>query len=77
MSDLIASSEKLSSPASTAPEANFILGGYSWIKKGFEIWTINYRPQEKHFAADPAKWLSYSPAAKKVVADSGPRLREK
>jgi hypothetical protein len=38
MSELILSSRLLSTPVSAAPEAEFLFGGYSWIKKQFEIW---------------------------------------
>ncbi|MBV8793918.1 MAG: hypothetical protein JO136_03175 [Hyphomicrobiales bacterium] len=37
MSALINSSERLSSPIGTYPEADFIFGGYSWIAKKFII----------------------------------------
>jgi hypothetical protein len=53
-------SKFLSAEASTAPEAEFIFGGYSWIKKRFELWSIKYRSSEQRFVAYPAQWFSYS-----------------
>lgn len=67
MSALIESSEHLSGPVSITPEALFLFGGYSWIKKQFEIWRIQYRKPERKFVAEPAQWLRYIPEACKIV----------
>lgn len=67
MSEQIASSKKLSAPESTAPEANFIFGGYSWIKKKFDIWSLSYDPASKRFRAMPATWVAYHKIGKKIV----------
>lgn len=37
------------------PSAEFIFGGYSWIKKKFMIWNIFYNPGMDAFEARPAK----------------------
>jgi hypothetical protein len=37
-----------------ATEAQFIFGGYSWRKKDFQLWTFQYDPRTKKFAARPA-----------------------
>lgn len=55
MTDLICSSEKLSSPVETYPEANFLFGGYCWKSKRFEMWTIHFSPSERKFVAHPPK----------------------
>jgi hypothetical protein len=60
LADQITSSPLLSMAMSTDPEANFLFGGYSWVKKCFEIWSISYRASEKRFVAAPARWISYS-----------------
>jgi hypothetical protein len=40
------------------PDASFILGGYSWIRKTFSIWKIHYKQKEKQFVYRPAKkWI--------------------
>jgi hypothetical protein len=66
MSGLIKSSPHLSSDADADPEANFILGGYSWIRKKFEIWNVYYHKTEQRFIAQPAQWLCYSSLAKRI-----------
>ncbi|MGJ8624379.1 MAG: hypothetical protein ACSHW1_16625 [Yoonia sp.] len=55
MAELILSSEKLSSPVETFPEANFLFGGYCWKSKRFEIWTILFSQSEQKFVAHPPK----------------------
>jgi hypothetical protein len=47
-------------PQSELPGAHFLFGGYCWIKKKFELWSIRYIPADKRFVAQPAQWLSYS-----------------
>ena len=37
------------------------------MKKGFELWSINFRPKEQRFSAEPAKWIAYSKSAKRIV----------
>lgn len=49
------------------PGATFVFGGYSWVKKGFEIWTFSYRDGEKRFVSEPADWMTFSEKAKKIV----------
>ena len=66
MADLIMSSLHISSTQSTDPDANFLFGGYSWIKKRFELWSITYRASESRFFAHPAQWLSYVEASGEV-----------
>jgi hypothetical protein len=40
------------------PETSFILGGYSWARKGFSIWLIHYKTKEMKFVCRPAlKWI--------------------
>jgi hypothetical protein len=56
----IVSSPLVSQEAPTAPEADFLFGGYSWVKKRFQLWSIRYRPAERRFVAEPAQWFSYS-----------------
>lgn len=40
--------------------AHFIFGGYSWSKKCFELWTIQFDASTRTFRANPAKSLLYS-----------------
>jgi hypothetical protein len=63
----IKSSTHLSTPADTYPEAEFLFGGYSWIKKQFELWHIAFRKGDRSFAANPSKWIVYSSELDKVV----------
>lgn len=55
MAELILSSERLSSPVETFPEANFLFGGYCWKSKKFEIWTTLFSQSEQKFIAHPPK----------------------
>ena len=64
MSGLIESSLGLSSPANTDPEANFILGGYCWITKSFEVWHI------KH-SAKQGKFIAYPPKCVRIIGHTG------
>lgn len=41
------------------PGVSFLLGGYSWERKRFELWSIRYNSGTKHFDAAPGKWLSF------------------
>lgn len=52
---------------SALPGAHFLFGGYCWIKKRFELWTIHYNARERQFVADPAQWMSYSRRARAVL----------
>ena len=76
MSGFIKSSPYLSSEADADPEANFILGGYSWIKKKFEFWNVFYHQKEKRFIAQPAQWLCYSSLADRIWLRRNPALPE-
>lgn len=59
---------------SVKPEANFLFGGYSWIKKKFELWSIRYRGPQDGFAAEPAGLVRYHPDAEKwVYTNASPR----
>jgi hypothetical protein len=67
MAKQIQSSQHIKKPQATNPEAMFLFGGYSWVKKDFQLWSISYRPLEKRFAAYPAHWLSFLPEARRIV----------
>ncbi|HAU4883662.1 TPA: hypothetical protein F3L15_06450 [Aeromonas hydrophila] len=43
------------------PDAKFIFGGYSWVRKKFMIWHITYSTSTKSFKADPASEINGSP----------------
>lgn len=36
-----------------APAVDFILGGYCWFRKTFQIWKIQYEPTKKEFVGQP------------------------
>jgi hypothetical protein len=48
------------------PAAEFLLGGYSWVKKRFELWRIHYQASEKTYVADPALWVYFSAGDKRI-----------
>lgn len=49
-----------------APSVTFLFGGYSWIKKRFQLWSISYAG-DGTFAAHPCRWLMFSEDAGAVV----------
>jgi hypothetical protein len=59
MAELIKSSERISVEQSVNPNADFLFGGYSWVKKRFELWLIGFDEKEHRFIAREAQWLSY------------------
>lgn len=40
-----------------SPGAEFLFGGYSWVRKEFLLWTIRYSSQEGRHLAQPARWI--------------------
>jgi hypothetical protein len=67
MKDQLKTSERVVRNGEALPEANFLFGGYSWVKKKFQIWSISYRHGDKHFVADPARWLTYSKDRSRII----------
>lgn len=59
MKDLLKSSPNCSIPQSEEPNAEFLFGGYSWVKKRFELWEISFNSKEDRFVAHAAQWLSH------------------
>lgn len=59
MKDLLKSSPGCSIPQSEEPSAEFLFGGYSWVKKRFELWKISFNSRDDRFEAHPAQWLSH------------------
>ena len=49
------------SPPDDMPAAQFLFGGYSWIKKDFELWKILFDKSEKRFVSQDAQWAHFSP----------------
>lgn len=43
--------------AQPSPAAEFLFGGYSWVRKEFLLWTIRYNTREKRHLALPAPWI--------------------
>jgi hypothetical protein len=70
MSSLIFSSSRISSPVDTSPEANFLFGGYSWISKSFELWSIQYSPGGRSFVARPPKCIRRIPHTGELAISS-------
>jgi hypothetical protein len=70
MSSMIHTSPNISVAQDTDPAASFLLGGYSWVKKRFELWNITFSASENRFAAHPGQWIGYSEGARKFVLSS-------
>lgn len=43
--------------AQPSPSAEFLFGGYSWVRKEFLLWTIRYSKREKRHLAHAAPWI--------------------
>lgn len=56
-------------------DAQFLFAGYSWLKKDFRIWTIQYSEREKKFISRES--INFSKRLKKVafIGDWATRLR--
>jgi hypothetical protein len=67
MADMIHSSPKTSIKQDVNPEASFLFGGYSWVKKRFDLWSIAYSASEHRFQAHPAEWIGHSEGADKFL----------
>lgn len=67
MAEQIKPSKHVSKTDEITPGASFLFGGYSWIKKDFQLWSVSYRSGDKCFVADPAKWLAFSKQAGRIV----------
>jgi hypothetical protein len=63
----IRSSPKMSQKQSIVPEATFLFGGYSWIKKTFQMWTIAFDVEGGCFTAQPAHSIRYHLKANQFV----------
>jgi hypothetical protein len=61
------------------PKVSFILGGYSWIRKAFSLWLINYDSKSESFSFDSARrwgrriWLT---GTKEYVKEARDRLND-
>jgi hypothetical protein len=58
----------------TRERASFLFGGYSWFKKKFQLWKIEYSDRAGKFQARPAEWACFSLELKKVVFRRKPHL---
>lgn len=54
-----------SSDPITASDVQFLFGGYSWLSKSLELWTIYYSGKEKKFAARHA--VSFHPLLRQIA----------
>lgn len=67
MAAQIKPSKHVNKAQDVTPGATFLFGGYSWIKKGFQLWSVSYRVGDMCFVADPARWLAFSKEAGRIV----------
>jgi hypothetical protein len=71
--DEMATQIESSFPELLGPAATLLFGGYSWVKKQFELWTIQYKNATQRFEAQRAPWMVYSLGEKRVVIRRRPR----
>lgn len=67
MAEQLKPSKHINKSDEVTPGASFLFGGYSWIKKDFQLWAVSYRAGDNCFVADPAKWLAFSKEAGRIV----------
>ena len=67
MGATIQNSPYLSIKQDLSPEASFVFGGYSWIKKEFQLWVFAFNKKERRFEARPANWIGLSPQLNKHI----------
>jgi hypothetical protein len=75
MGQMIKSSPNLSVLLDTSPEASFVFGGYSWVRKEFEIWSMVYSNALGRFVAHGAKGIGFSTSRNKYVTRSAKSSR--
>ncbi|OIQ87067.1 hypothetical protein GALL_310920 [mine drainage metagenome] len=66
MAELIRTSQLVSAKQNESPGAEFLFGGYSWVKKQFELWSISFNTAEGRFVAQPAHYISHCNDTKQV-----------
>jgi len=67
MAGQIRQSVNVSAAQLTEPGAEFILGGYSWRRKEFEIWSIHWSSGDHAFVAEPPLSVGFSTQAGRIV----------
>jgi hypothetical protein len=55
------------------PDASFIFGGYDWIKKDFEIWSIVFDKKSQSFVALPSQTLVYRRESTRITLSNAKR----
>lgn len=54
------------SPPDQNPAAEFLFGGFSWVKKRIELWRIHYDTSKRSYVIEEAPWAYFSPGGKRV-----------
>lgn len=49
------------------PNADFLFGGYSWVRKEFLLWTITYSSKDAAYIAKPAPWIGINTNSGRVA----------
>ena len=58
------------------PDTVFLLGGYSWEKKRFAIWTLHFNSHDEKFTFRPAKPWKGQKGGKKLMTFAGNHVDE-
>ena len=67
----------IGAPQDDIPAAEFLFGGYSWIKKEFELWRIRFDKTRRRFVAIEAQWAYFDPLRRRVHMDHLARSERK
>jgi hypothetical protein len=67
MAGQIRQSVNVSAAQLTEPGAEFVLGGYSWRRKAFEMWSIHWNSGDHTFVAEPPLAVGFSTQAGRFV----------
>jgi len=58
-------------PQEVVVDAKFLFGGYSWMRKRFELWKITYDQELRRFISAPAPTISFEAQAGKFLIRRG------
>jgi hypothetical protein len=67
----------IGAPPDDIPAAQFLFGGYSWIKKEFELWRIRFDKTRRRFVSVEAEWAYLDPLRRRVHMDKLARSERK
>ena len=77
MSERITTEVRGSEANFTDPGATFLLGGYNWRSKSFELWPIKFDSTAHHYVAHAGSILCWDKRERKLAFHTDPRKRHR